>query len=175
MTAGRALRPPVGVTRDYPPARSGIDPDRSKGWLRRIAPVVWSHRLLFFGSMALALAAMLLQVAIPAVARAAIDRALTDAPTRADQPALQVFVVALVAIGVVRGLLTLAYRYGLYRTAFEIDTDLRTLLYEHLTELSFSFYDRTHSGQVISRANSDIRSVQMFLTFAPLISMRIEA
>ncbi|MEL6985533.1 MAG: ABC transporter ATP-binding protein, partial [Actinomycetota bacterium] len=60
---------------------------------------------------------------------------------------------------------------GLYRTAFEIDSDLRTLLYEHLSTLSFSFYDRTHSGQVISRANSDIRSVQMFLTFAPLISM----
>jgi ATP-binding cassette subfamily B protein len=165
------IGPPVGVTRERPRARSGIDPDPSKGWLRRIAPVVWSHRLLFLGSMALALGAMLLQVAIPAVIRATIDRALADDITRAGQPALWVFVVALLAIGAVRGLLTLGYRYGLYKTAFEIDTDLRTLLYEHLTELSFSFYDRTHSGQVISRANSDIRSVQMFLTFAPLISM----
>ncbi|MGI9595127.1 MAG: ABC transporter ATP-binding protein [Acidimicrobiales bacterium] len=168
--------PPVGVTRRYPRAAAGIDPDRDKGWLRRIAPVVMSHRLLFFGSMALALLAMLLQVAIPAVVRLTIDEVLSDsavarAGADAEADRLWVYVAVLLTIGVIRGLLTLAYRYGLYRTAFEIDTDLRTLLYEHLTKLSFSFYDKTHSGQVISRANSDIRSVQMFLTFAPLISM----
>ena len=33
--------------------------------------------------------------------------------------------------------------------------------------MSFRFYDRVQSGQLISRANSDIRSVQMYLTFAP--------
>ena len=38
-----------------------------------------------------------------------------------------------------------------------------------LTWLSFSFYDRVQSGQLISRANSDIRSVQMYSIFAPLI------
>lgn len=175
------LQPPVGVTRRYPPARAGIDPDPSKGWLRRVAPVVGSHRVLFFGSIGLALLANLAQVALPAVVRATIDRALaggasvtTSADGAAaidDRPGLWGFVILLLVLGAVRSVLTMAYRYGLYRTAFEIDTDLRTLLYEHLSRLSFSFYDRTHSGQVISRANSDIRSVQMFLTFAPLISM----
>lgn len=169
--------PPLGVERRYERARATIDPDPTKGWLRRIAPVVLSHRLLFFGSMALALVAMLLQVAIPAVVRATIDTALGGtgaAETEAaggDSDRLWVYVAVLVGIGLARTLLTMTYRYGLYRTAFEIDTDLRTLLYEHLTTLSFSFYDKTHSGQVISRANSDIRSVQMFLTFAPLITM----
>ena len=33
--------------------------------------------------------------------------------------------------------------------------------------MSFPFYDRVQSGQLISRANSDIRSVQMYMTFAP--------
>ncbi len=175
---GSASRP--AVTRDYPAPKAGIDPDRSKGWLRRVAPVVWSHRVLFFGSIALALVAMLAQVAIPAVVRATIDRALTPDVTEtidgavdatSDRTGLWGFVLVLVALGVIRGLLTTVYRTGLYRTAYEIDTDLRTLLYDHLSQLSFSFYDRTHSGQVISRANSDIRSVQMFLTFAPLISL----
>jgi len=35
--------------------------------------------------------------------------------------------------------------------------------------MSFPFYDRVQSGQLISRANSDIRSVQMYMTFAPMI------
>ena len=34
--------------------------------------------------------------------------------------------------------------------------------------MSFPFYDRVQSGQLISRANSDIRSVQMYMTFAPI-------
>jgi ATP-binding cassette subfamily B protein len=180
MTVGDEVGAPIGVERRYPKASAAIDPDRSKGWLRRIAPVVMAHRFLFFGSMALALVANLAQVAIPAVVRLTIDNALVvDTALGVDAglvdggsgSRLWVYVVVLLAIGVARALLTTAYRYGLYRTAFEIDTDLRTLLYEHLTTLSFSFYDKTHSGQVISRANSDIRSVQMFLTFAPLISM----
>ncbi len=57
----------------------------------------------------------------------------------------------------------------MYRTAYDIEFDLRNLIYEHLSTLSFGFYDRVQSGQLISRANSDIRSVQMYTTFAPLI------
>ena len=43
------------------------------------------------------------------------------------------------------------------------------MIYTHLTRMSFGFYDRVQSGQLISRANSDIRSVQMVLTFGPSI------
>jgi ATP-binding cassette subfamily B protein len=39
--------------------------------------------------------------------------------------------------------------------------------------MSFSFFDRVQSGQLISRANSDIRSMQLFLTFAPLLVLNI--
>jgi ATP-binding cassette subfamily B protein len=60
-------------------------------------------------------------------------------------------------------------RQFLYYTAYNVEADLRSLIYEHLTWLSFSFYDRVQSGQLISRANSDIRSVQMYSIFAPLI------
>jgi ATP-binding cassette subfamily B protein len=38
--------------------------------------------------------------------------------------------------------------------------------------MSFPFYDRVQSGQLISRANSDIRSVQMHLTFGPQIMVQ---
>jgi ATP-binding cassette subfamily B protein len=53
--------------------------------------------------------------------------------------------------------------------AYNFEFDLRNLLYEHFTKMSFSFFDRVQTGQLISRANSDIRSVQMYTTFAPLI------
>jgi ATP-binding cassette subfamily B protein len=65
------------------------------------------------------------------------------------------------------------YRYHLYRIAYDLEFDLRVGMFTKLSQLSFSFYDRVQSGQLISRANSDIRSVQMFLTFAPLMVLQV--
>lgn len=44
------------------------------------------------------------------------------------------------------------------KMAYHIETDLRSVVYRHLTRLSFSFSDRIQSGQVISRASSAPRS-----------------
>lgn len=99
---------------------------------------------------------------------AAIDRALT---ARTDS--LEVFVVILAALGLARGGLGFVSRFFLFRVAYAIENDLRVTLYEHLSRLSFSFYDRVQSGQLISRANADIRTVQMFLTFGPLICLTV--
>jgi ATP-binding cassette subfamily B protein len=159
---------PVGVTPRYPPPRAEIDPDTGKGWIRRVLPVVLAYKGLVAVSLLAASIALVAQVAVPLVVRGAIDDAIVD-----RSRALEPFVVALVVLGLVRGITAFVYRYGLYKTAYHIETDLRSIIYRHLTRLSFSFYDRIQSGQVISRANSDIRSVQMFLAFAPLISMSL--
>jgi len=159
---------PVGVVARYPAPTATIDPDRTKGWLRRIRPIVLTHRWLLGSSIALALVALLVQVAIPAVTARAID----DALVARTNPLLP-YVAVLIVLGVTRGGLAFTYRYGLYKMAYHIETDLRSVVYRHLTRLSFSFYDRIQSGQVISRANSDIRSVQMFLAFAPLIMISV--
>ena len=75
---------------------------------------------------------------------------------------------AMVAVlGVLAGITGFGSRWLLFRTAYDFEYDLRNLIFEHLTRLSAAFYDRTQSGQLISRANSDIRSVQMYATFAP--------
>ena len=70
-------------------------------------------------------------------------------------------------------MLTYWYRSTLYTVAYDLESDLRSTMFGHLTRLDFAFYDRVQAGQLISRANSDIRSVQMFLTFAPLISLNL--
>jgi ATP-binding cassette, subfamily B, bacterial len=151
-----------------PPPVASVDPDRSLGWFRRVWPLLRARRLAFGLGLAAALVAMLAQVAAPRVLMGAIDAAL-DRQTVSLTP----FVVALVALAVTRGLLTAYYRSALFKVAYGLEYDLRTTIYEHLGTLSFSFYDRVQSGQLISRANSDIRSVQMFLTFAPLVALNL--
>ena len=159
---------PLGVVPRHRPPRATIGSDPDVGWLRRMRPLLAARKGVFSLSMAAALVAMLAQVAVPRVLMAGIDDALQGGG--AD---LLPFVWALLALAAVRGAFTYAYRYHLYRIAYDLEFDLRLNMFTKLSQLSFSFFDRVQSGQLISRANSDIRSVQMFLTFAPLMVLQV--
>jgi ATP-binding cassette, subfamily B, bacterial len=145
-----------------------VDPDTTKGWIRRLLPLVSVRRWLLVVSLVAAVVALLAQVAVPAVLAVAIDDALVDR----SRPILP-FVVVLLALAAIRAVTAAIYRYGLYRLAYVVETDLRSVLYRRLTQLSFTFFDKVQSGQIISRANADIRSVQMFFAVAPLIALSL--
>ena len=119
-----------------------------------------------------AIAAMTTQVVAPRVAGYAIDAALPN-EVGGESGTLWPYVAALVALGVARGVFTYAYRNGLFSMGYRVEFQLRALLFEHLSRLSFAFYDRVQTGEIISRSNSDIRSVQMFLAFAPIVAVQL--
>lgn len=131
-------------------------------------PLLRTHRVAFVSALVAALVSMVAGVLIPRVLMDAIDLALRER----SEP-LSRFVWILLMLAVLRGVLTYAYRFTLFRVAYDLETDLRRSMFDHLTGLDFTFFDRVQAGQLISRANSDIRSVQMFLTFAPLIALNL--
>ncbi|MHB2028023.1 MAG: ABC transporter ATP-binding protein [Acidimicrobiales bacterium] len=153
-----------GVTSKYPGPKVQISRDRNLPWWRRILPIIQSHRVTFFLAIGLSFISLVFQVLVPKMLGNDLDSTLGR-----GVGSLHGDVLSIVVIGLLAGATGIASRQFLYYTAYNVDTDLRALIYEHLTWLSFSFYDRVQSGQLISRANSDIRSVQMYSTFAPLI------
>ncbi len=155
---------PLAEEPRYEPPRAGIDSDTSKSWLRRAMPIVKAHRLSFFLALSLSFVGLVLQVQIPNLLNRAIDTAIVG-----HRAPLSFYVYWILALGVLGGISSYISRLAIYKTAYSIEFDLRNIIYEHLAKMSFSFYDRVQSGQLISRANSDIRSVQMYMTFAPLI------
>ncbi len=142
--------------------RATIDPDRSLSWLRRALPVMKAHKGIFITSLTLSFLGLVLQVQIPNLLQQAIGNSITH-----HTVPLSHYVWWIVGLGLVGGVAGYIARLFLFETAYDIEYDLRNIIYEHLTRMSFSFYDRVQSGQLISRANSDIRSVQMYMTFAP--------
>jgi ATP-binding cassette subfamily B protein len=158
---------PVGVASRYGRPKAGIDPDPSKTWLRRALPVLGAHRGIFITSLVLSFVGLILQVQVPNLLNKAIDNSVQ----RHTVP-LHHYVWWIIVLGVVGGLIGYVSRLFLFKTAYAIEFDFRNILYEHLTNMSFPFYDRVQSGQLISRANSDIRSVQMYMTFAPSIMVQ---
>ena len=136
--------------------------------MRRLSPIAKSHRRPLILGVIVGTIALVLNVAVPAIAREAIDSTISG-----ERRALTIWAIILVCVGFGRFVSGALYRISLFQVAWGVETDLRALLYSHLTKLSFSYFDRTQSGQVISRANSDIRSIQVLLAFGPLIAMSI--
>ncbi|MFI5035185.1 MAG: ABC transporter ATP-binding protein [Acidimicrobiales bacterium] len=160
----RGANPLGGVRSTYAGPRARISRDRHLAWWRRVLPVVTSHRATFATAIGLSFVSLIFQTLIPNMLNGAINRALIHHVT-----ALHTDVLQIIVVGVAAGVTGVISRQNLFATAYNLEADLRSLIYEHLTWLSFSFYDRVQSGQLISRANSDIRSVQMYAVFAPLI------
>jgi len=169
----------------YRAPRRGIDPDRSKSWLGRALPVVLSHKATFLTSLTLSFVGLLIQVEIPLLlGTQALDKSIvpfvqqSSLPPSQQLPAqhfehiLYHYVGIVLVLAVLAGVLGYVARLFLMTTAYQIEFDLRNIIYTHLSRMSFGFYDRVQSGQVISRANSDIRSVQMYLTFGPSIMVQ---
>ena len=158
---------PVGVQPRYEAPRATIGPATEQSWLKRALPVVLAHRWVFGLSLVLSFAGLLVQVQIPVLMGRAINLVADG-----GHGGISGYITWIVALALVRGVMTYGARLSLLRTAYDMEYDFRTIIYEHLTRMSFSFYDRVQSGQLISRANSDIRAVQMYLTFGPSVMVQ---
>jgi ATP-binding cassette subfamily B protein len=156
--------PPPAAT--FSPPRTWIDPDQTKGWIRRLLPVLRPHRRVMVGALVASIVMLALQLSIPQVLRGALDNSIT-----VHNEPLGPYVIAMVALGLGQFLFGYAQRFGLQRASVEMECQLRTMMFEHLSRQSFTFYDSVQSGQLISRANSDIRAIQMFLGFGPMLAV----
>ncbi|HVB00775.1 MAG TPA: ABC transporter ATP-binding protein [Acidimicrobiales bacterium] len=161
---------PIAEISLYEPPRATIDPDKTKSWVMRSWPIVRSHRTMWIGSMMMSFIALLTQVQIPKILGQAINKLhISGSLAGENLGILSQFAVMLVILIVVREISNYTGRRMLLTTAYEFEYDLRNNVYEHYMGLSFPFYDSVQIGQLISRANSDVRSVQQYLVMAPTV------
>ena len=172
--AGGGTPPEAISTDEFSDEISGepIRADRSLSWIRRLGPLLRRQRARIVVAVIAAILATGAGAIAPWIAGLAVDAAVTGLEG-AGSGSLWAFVIALVGLGIARGIFTYAYRYGLFSMGHRVEFQLRTLLFSHLSRLSFAFYDRVQTGEIISRSNSDIRSVQMYLAFAPIVSVQL--
>ena len=55
----------------------------------------------------------------------------------------------------------------------DVETKLRNDLYRHLQRLDVGFHDRWQSGQLLSRATSDIATIRRFSAFGAVFLLII--
>ncbi len=141
-------------------------PDRTahSGTIRmllRLRPWARPHRAALALMLFAACFAMLAQTLVPL-----ITGAVVDGPIRHHDVA-GVWPLAGLALlfGIAEAVLFFVRRYAMASAALGLETDLRRDLYAHLQRLPVAFHDRWPSGQLLSRATTDLSSIRRFAGF----------
>jgi len=74
-----------------------------------------------------------------------------------------VLALMLLAVSVVKAIFQFLIRWVLIGASREIEFDLRNDMFRHLEGLSYSFYQRTRTGDIMAKATNDLNAVRMLL------------
>ncbi len=125
---------------------------KKSGYLRIFISYYRPHWKIFALDMACALCISLIDLAFPFVSRFAMSELLPG-------KLFQVFFVVMAAMAAAYVLKSVFY----YTVAFwghllgvRMEADIRRDLFSHMQDLSFSFYDKNRTGQLMSRVTGDL-------------------
>jgi len=118
-----------------------------------------SHWLLAAGIFISLLLSSMLNLVVPALTQRIIDNGIG-----ARIVAWIVWgAVAMVAVALLRALFTFLQGYWAAKASQNVAYDMRNALYQKIQKLSFGYHDRAQTGQLLTRATSDVDRVQMFV------------
>lgn len=127
---------------------------------RRLLQFLRPYRAALWGSLVFAWTAMGMTVLIPWLVGRAVD-----AIQEGRKPDLLPLVLAILAASVLRLGLTVVRRLIAGRVSLSVEVDIRERLYRHLQKLELGFFDGQQTGQLMSRATSDLQSIRFFLGY----------
>lgn len=127
----------------------------------RITRLLGDYKWLTITGFTLAFAQMGLSLVVPRITQLTIDRALVGG----DAGLLAWYGLALIGTAVVRFAVGVGRRLTTGKASLGIEYDLRNRLWAHLLRQPFGYFDRWPTGQLMSRAMSDISNVRMFLGY----------
>src|SRR5215472_16109975 len=102
-------------------------------------------------------------VLFPLVIGRAIDSLKSAEASPATLHLLYRLVVLVLVVAGSKGIFQFLTRWIVIGVSREIEFDLRNDLFRHLEGLSYSFYQRTRTGDIMARATNDLNAVRMLL------------
>jgi len=146
------------------PDQHASQPPASVRSLLRLRSYLRPHRWALVVMFTASLAGVGLSIALPLVTRALIDGPITRHELA---PVLPLGLLAL-ALGVLEAVLIFVRRWVQSNAVLGLETALRRDLYERLQHLPMSFHSRWQSGQLLSRATTDLSAIRRFSGFGLL-------
>lgn len=136
-----------------------------QGWIRRLAGDCWRHPRLTVAALGASVGGVSLEAVGPLLSKVAVDDAVAGKTS-----ALPGLITAIVALALVRFGAAFARRYLGGRLSLNVQHDLRQAVFRSVQRLDGPRQDSLRTGQVVSRAISDLQQVQSLLGMVPLVS-----
>ncbi|SFW66442.1 ABC transporter ATP-binding protein [Amycolatopsis australiensis] len=133
------------------------------GWVRRLSAAAWEHRALVVLSLLAAVFSVGVQAASPLLVRSAVDDAVGGRTAALGGIAAFLVALQLVAFGT-----AFLRRYLGGKLALDVQHDLRQRVFNAVSRLDGGKQDALRTGQVVSRAISDLQLVTGILMQVPL-------
>ena len=121
------------------------------------------HRKLFFLDMACALGIAIIDLAFPFISRWCMYKLLPDNAWRTFWTVMAIVFCAYI----LRSVFTYIITYWGHTFGVRIETDFRRDLFQHIQELSYSYFDNARVGQLMSRLTSELFDITEFAHHAP--------
>jgi ATP-binding cassette subfamily B protein len=134
---------------------------RPVGALWRLRGYLKPFRLQMVMMFAAALGAVTAEIIIPLLTKSVVDGAIAHGARRLLIP----LALAAIGLGVAEALLNLIRRWIQAGAVAAMEKTIRDDLYAHLQRLPASFHDDWQSGQLLSRATTDLSSIRRFAGF----------
>ncbi len=102
-----------------------------------------------------------MQIAVPLLIQYTINKGINSG----NETVLAIACISIVVIVLLQATFGYTRSYWLQYLAERVAYDVRNEMYQHLQRLSFSYYDRAQTGQLISRATEDVNNMRRFFLF----------
>jgi ATP-binding cassette, subfamily B, multidrug efflux pump len=127
--------------------------------LRPLIPYLKQHRLgLFLGGLC-----VLFNNGVWILFPQVIRRAINDLNSGVTRQKLLTYSLLIIAIALFKGIFQFLTRFVVIGISRDIEFDLRNDLFAHLERLSYSYYQRNRTGDIMARATNDLNAVRMLL------------
>ncbi|MGO8986500.1 MAG: ABC transporter ATP-binding protein [Terriglobales bacterium] len=92
-----------------------------------------------------------------------LRRAVNDLHSGVTRQKLLTYALLILAIALIKGVFQFLTRWVVIGISRDIEFDLRNDLFAHLERLSYSYYQRNRTGDIMARATNDLNAVRMLL------------
>ena len=92
-----------------------------------------------------------------------IRRAVNDLNHGVTRHKLLIYALLILAIALIKGVFQFLTRWVVIGISRDIEFDLRNDLFAHLERLSYSYYQKNRTGDIMARATNDLNAVRMLL------------
>lgn len=129
--------------------------------MKRVIGYVWRYKLLTIVPLCAMIAAMIIDMLNPYLAKIFVD----DVVGKKQTELLATVLLGLAVIAILRSILAYVREYLFDKLSSKVAIDLRRDLFGHIQKLPFSFFDGSSTGELMSRMTGDIDNIWKAISF----------